>query len=161
MPTQLVNLDAMIQREDFENREPESGHGSRSSISEIRPEDLEQNRPLFRTLRKPDFQRVTANWSPEKVADLVRSFIYGEFVPSLIVLESAQSGKLFVIDGAHRLSALIGWVNNDYGNGAISKKFFGEEGIGLQPALLPDPNLSCNPLAAPEIRSIAVLKFDS
>jgi hypothetical protein len=29
-----------------------------------------------------------------------------------------------VIDGAHRLSAMIGWVHNDYGDGTISDKFF-------------------------------------
>jgi hypothetical protein len=90
---------------------------------------LEQGRPLFAILRKPDFQRVTANWSSEKVADFVSSFINEEFVPSLIMWESQLNGKLFVIDGAHRLSALMGWVNNDYGNGAISKKFFGDDGI--------------------------------
>lgn len=32
---------------------------------------------------------------------------------------------MFVIDGAHRLSALVAWVNDDYGDGAISRKFFG------------------------------------
>src|SRR5262245_39439766 len=105
MPTQLVNLDAMIPREDFEDREPSKPSGSRRSITEIRVEDLEQGRPLFATLRKPDFQRVTASWSAEKVADLVNSFINEEFIPSLIMWESNLSGKLFVIDGAHRLSA--------------------------------------------------------
>jgi hypothetical protein len=129
MPTQLVNLDAMIPREDFEDREPSKAIGSRRTINEIRVEDLEQGRPLFATLRKPDFQRVTDSWSPEKVADLVNSFINEEFIPSLIMWESNLSGKVFVIDGAHRLSALMAWVNNDYGNGTISKKFFGEDGI--------------------------------
>jgi Protein of unknown function DUF262 len=129
MPTQLVNLDAMIPREDFEEREASAVAGARRSITEIRVEDLEQGRPLFATLRKPDFQRVTANWSSDKVADFVNSFMNEEFVPSLIMWESTLNGKLFVIDGAHRLSALMAWVNNDYGNGAISKKFFGDDGI--------------------------------
>lgn len=130
MPTQLVNLDAMIPREDFEERESNNRSvGARRSITEVRVEDLEQGRPLFATLRKPDFQRVTANWSSDKVADFIRSFISEEFVPSLIMWESKLNGKLFVIDGSHRLSALMAWVNNDYGNGSISKKFFGDEGI--------------------------------
>jgi len=129
MPTQLVNLDAMIPREDFEERESANLSGSRRTIMEIRVEDLELGRPLFAALRKPDFQRVTANWSPEKVADFINSFINEEFVPSLIMWESNLNGKLFVIDGAHRLSALMAWVNNDYGNGSISKKLFGDEGI--------------------------------
>ena len=32
----------------------------------------------------------------------------------------------FVIDGAHRLSALASWVNNDYGDGEVSKQFYGK-----------------------------------
>ena len=43
--------------------------------------------------------------------------------------ESKLNGKLFVIDGAHRLSALMAWVNDDYGNGILSKSFFGEDGL--------------------------------
>jgi hypothetical protein len=128
MPTQLVNLDAMIPREDFEERESGKDTGSRR-IAQIRVEDLEQGKAVFAMLRKPDFQRVTANWSPDKVADFVESFINEEFVPSLIMWESKLNGKLFVIDGAHRLSALMAWVNNDYGSGAISRKFFGDDGI--------------------------------
>jgi hypothetical protein len=31
---------------------------------------------------------------------------------------------LFVIDGSHRLSALIAWVQDDYGDGARSQRFF-------------------------------------
>ena len=31
---------------------------------------------------------------------------------------------VFVIDGAHRISALIAWVLDDYGDGTISKMFF-------------------------------------
>lgn len=31
---------------------------------------------------------------------------------------------MFVIDGAHRLSALIAWVHDDYGDGDRSRKFF-------------------------------------
>lgn len=39
----------------------------------------------------------------------------------------SSAGYIFVIDGSHRLSALAGWINNDYGNGDISKSFY--EGI--------------------------------
>ena len=127
LPTQLVNLDAMIPREDF--REIIGATADNRRISEIRVEDLEYGRPLFGSLRKPDFQRVTANWSAEKIADFIKSFLNEEFVPSLIMWDSKLNGKIFVIDGAHRLSALMAWVNNDYGNGTLSKSFFGEDGI--------------------------------
>jgi len=39
------------------------------------------------------------------------------------------------IDGAHRLSALIAWVNDDYGAGAISQRFFGDNISVAQKAL--------------------------
>ena len=120
-------MDAMIAREDL--RETVGSSPETRRISEIRVEDLEFGRPLFGLLRKPDFQRVTANWSSEKVSDFIRSFLNEEFVPSLIMWESKLNGKLFVIDGAHRLSALMAWVNDDYGNGILSKSFFGEDGI--------------------------------
>ena len=29
-----------------------------------------------------------------------------------------------MIDGAHRLSALIAWVHDDYGDGEVSRRFF-------------------------------------
>ncbi len=32
----------------------------------------------------------------------------------------------FVVDGAHRLGALIAWLQDDYGDGATSRHFFGE-----------------------------------
>lgn len=35
-----------------------------------------------------------------------------------------DAGYTFVVDGAHRLSALASWVNNDYGDGPISKSFY-------------------------------------
>ena len=38
----------------------------------------------------------------------------------------AVSGFHFVIDGAHRLSALIAWVHDDYGDGKISRPFFSQ-----------------------------------
>lgn len=37
---------------------------------------------------------------------------------------SPNTGNLFVIDGAHRLSALIAWIHDDYGDGIISRPFF-------------------------------------
>ena len=37
---------------------------------------------------------------------------------------SPKTGNLFVIDGAHRLSALIGWIHDDYGDTVLSRPFF-------------------------------------
>src|SRR5271166_2433846 len=47
-------------------------------------------------------------------------------VPAVILWRS-PTNHFFVIDGAHRLSSLIAWVNNDYGIGVISHEFFGSD----------------------------------
>lgn len=57
------------------------------------------------------------------VADLIQSFVEEELIPSIILWRS-PGGNLFAIDGAHRLSAFIAWVHDDYGDGTISKAFF-------------------------------------
>jgi hypothetical protein len=59
--------------------------------------------------------------------EFVRSFVDGALIPSIIMWHSPLSGKVFVIDGAHRLSALMAWVNNDYGDGDISNTFFAHQ----------------------------------
>ncbi len=75
------------------------------------------------SLKKPQFQRSTWEWTPEKVFNLIKSFTSGDLIPAIILWRG--DGYNFVIDGAHRLSALIAWVNNDYGNGNLSQPFFG------------------------------------
>ena len=39
---------------------------------------------------------------------------------------------MFVIDGGHRLSALRSWVEDDYGDGHLSFKYFGSENISQE-----------------------------
>ncbi len=120
MPTHLVNLDALIQREDFESGDAVSGSGDPSfKLGELKSDSL-----YFSVLRKPDFQRDTADWSSETIVEFVKSFLDGEVIPAIISWHSKDTNKVFIIDGAHRLSALIAWVNDDYGNGEISQKFF-------------------------------------
>lgn len=121
MPTHKVNLDALIKREDFETGGAD-GVAGKEPIFKV--EELSHDRMYFTVLRKPDFQRTTNNWTPEMIVDLVKSWLDGDLVPALILWHSKQSGKVFIVDGAHRLSALIGWVNDDYGNGSISSAFF-------------------------------------
>ena len=116
-----VNLDALIQRQDMAQGEPKPvpknyGFG----YQELIEGSLTQT-----VLRKPDFQRGTASWTPEKVRDMVVAYVNGETVPAIIVWRSQQN-DLFIIDGAHRLSSIIAWVNDDYGDGEISKRHFGE-----------------------------------
>jgi hypothetical protein len=120
MAGKKVTLDAMIKRADFAQQAeaPAIELGEKLII-----EQISSKSPFLRFLRKPDFQRETNHWSPEQVATLVKSFASGELIPSLILWKS--SAYVFVIDGAHRLSALKAWVENDYGDGTESFKFFG------------------------------------
>ncbi len=77
----------------------------------------------FQLIRKPDFQRETADWQPKAVYGLIESFLDGNLIPSLIFWRSPTQ-TLFVIDGAHRLSALIAWIHDDYGDGVHSRRFY-------------------------------------
>lgn len=120
MPVNCVNLDALILRQDFDPASPSSKPGE---YEKIYAADLLQNRPLFSMLRKPDFQRETAIWTPQQVADLILAFTEEDLVPALILWRSVEN-HVFVIDGAHRLSSIIAWVNSDYGMGKISQQFF-------------------------------------
>lgn len=117
-----VNLDALVRREDFEaaiDERPPASLIQGINVNELGPRQL-----TYTLLRKPDFQRETTDWTPEKVAEFVQSFLMGDLIPS-VILWRAPTGNLFVIDGTHRLSALIAWVHDDYGDGRLSRGFYG------------------------------------
>lgn len=115
-----VYLDALLPREDFDIDETQNSAKKKESfsISDLRGDDF-----FYSTLRKPDFQRETNEWTPDKVCELINSFLNGELIPAVILWRS-KSGYNFVIDGSHRVSSLISWINNDYGDGPITKMVF-------------------------------------
>ncbi len=116
-----VNLDALIEREDFEVLK--DGNMNAPLLPAIAISELEQGKFFLNVLRKPDFQRATNEWTPEKVCDFIESFLNDDLIPSIILWNSGN--RNFIIDGAHRLSALVAWVLDDYGDGVISGSFFG------------------------------------
>jgi len=119
---QKLFLDALIGRDDFEVQD--QAHNSQGPHkTTLSYGDFEIPGFFFSSLRKPDFQRETNEWDAEKVKDLVESFLDGDLVPAIILWKYADS-YTFVIDGAHRISAIAAWVNDDYGDGKISRKFF-------------------------------------
>ena len=122
MPTSKVNLDAFIKREEF-SVITVSPTTLQTAPTSILISELEPDRIWLQLLRKPDFQRETASWDAKRVAELVGSFAQGDLIPA-IILWKATSGNIFVIDGAHRLSALIAWVKDDYGDKEMSLEFF-------------------------------------
>jgi hypothetical protein len=118
MPSK-VNLDALIVREDFAIVSTPIQY---STVQTIQIRDLEPGSFFYQVLRKPDFQRETADWTPEWICEFVQSFLHGDLIPGIILWNSGSN--VFVIDGAHRLSALMAWVQNDYGDGPVSRPFF-------------------------------------
>ena len=115
-----VNLDALISREDFEANECSKPGKKKETIS---IEDLKPTSFFFPSVRKPDFQRETNEWESGKICEFIESFLNGDLIPAIILWRSS-SGYLFVIDGSHRLSSLAAWINDDYGDGDLSKKFY-------------------------------------
>jgi hypothetical protein len=115
-----INLDALIQREDFEVQDTINPGKKKETIS---IEDLKTDSFFFSNIRKPDFQRETNEWDAKKIADFIESFLDGDLIPALILWRS-PSGYVFVIDGSHRLSSLYAWINDDFGDGKISKMFY-------------------------------------
>jgi hypothetical protein len=117
-----VTLDAMIPREDFAL---EGDENAVHLFSDFPIRNLEQANPILKLLRKPDFQRETNHWTSEQLATFIASFLDNEVIPSLILWKSKSF--IFVIDGGHRLSALRAWMENDYGDVAISRAFYGND----------------------------------
>ena len=121
---EVVNLDALIDREDFvapADDENSAGEGGKSSASAT---DLTRGESFFGTLRKPDFQRETTAWSPAMVCDFIEAFVDNDLIPAVICWQS-PARLTFIIDGAHRFSAIIAWILDDYGAGEHSIKFYG------------------------------------
>ncbi len=115
-----VNLDAMIPRADF--CESEDSATQSEKIQSLGLSQLDEHSFFIPSLRKPDFQRETNQWTIEQIIIFLKSFLDNELVPSVILWKSPE--KIFVIDGAHRLSVLIAWIRDDYGDGTLSKRFY-------------------------------------
>ena len=106
---QTVVLDALIPREDFEIVSDIGNGGNTRNKTTLSIEDLKYDSFFFAALRKPIFQRETNEWDPKKICAMIESFVDGELIPAIILWRN-QSGYIFVIDGAHRLSSLGAWM---------------------------------------------------
>lgn len=125
MAVRLV-LDAMIRRADFWQKESTTStdnSASAKAASSITLENLGSESNFLLSLRKPDFQRETNQWSVTQAHAFLQSFVDGDLVPSVILWQSDE-GFIFVIDGAHRLSTLRAWIEDDYGDRGESFAFF-------------------------------------
>lgn len=116
-----VSLDALIPRDAFEIKDQSERNMGRSILT-IGIRDLEQSSFFYPFLRKPDFQRETNEWDAAKICEFIESFLDGDLIPAVILWRG--SSHYFVVDGSHRLSSLLAWINDDYGDGKISKQFY-------------------------------------
>jgi hypothetical protein len=119
----VVTLDAMIQRADFAVGSADAA--GTEQIQTLSVESLSSHSMIVPMLRKPDFQRETNQWTPGQLVTFLKSYLDLELIPSVILWRSPA--YVFVIDGGHRLSALRAWIEDDYGDGAISRKYYGNE----------------------------------
>jgi hypothetical protein len=119
----IVNLDALISREDFIAPPDDTSGAGESGKQSASATDSTRGESFYQTLRKPDFQRETAAWSPSAVCDFVEEFVSNDLIPSVICWQS-PARLTFIVDGAHRLSAIIAWILDDYGAGTRSVEFY-------------------------------------
>ena len=84
--------------------------------------DLYGEKSKARLLRKPDFQRATWAWTPNDCADLLDSVLQEQVVPSVIMWLSPDS-DWYVLDGGHRISVLLAWIKDDWGDRVSSAEY--------------------------------------
>ncbi|MFS0776450.1 DUF262 domain-containing protein [Neobacillus sp. 3P2-tot-E-2] len=107
------NLEHLIPRSNVENNN--NGVISQSDRrSSFNLTELEKGQFFYEQLRKPIFQRDTNQWTVERLEKLILTFLDDGLIPAIILWEDLD-GSIYVIDGAHRISSLIAWVNSDYG----------------------------------------------
>ena len=91
------------------------------SSQDLRLSDLYGTHPssLAGFLRKPDFQRATSAWTPEQCVSLLESIVHRQVVPSIIMWSSSENPYTYILDGAHRVSVVIAWLMDDWGEGYL------------------------------------------
>lgn len=77
-------------------------------------------------LRKPDFQRATSAWTPEECVSLLHSVLHEQVIPSIIMWRSPKN-LWYVLDGGHRLSVVLAWMRNDWGDTLTSEEYMDDE----------------------------------
>jgi hypothetical protein len=70
---------------------------------------------IWDRLRKPEFQRATNGWEDEKIVNLIKTLRENQVIPGVILWLNTETGHIFVLDGAHRLSTVRAWITDDWG----------------------------------------------
>lgn len=108
------NLEHLIPRSDIQDSEDFTGIAQTDRRSSINLTDLEKDQFFYQQLKKPLFQRDTNQWTVARVEKLINTFLEDGLIPAVILWEDSD-GDIYIIDGGHRISSLIAWVNSDYG----------------------------------------------
>ncbi|MBN9648787.1 DUF262 domain-containing protein [Terrisporobacter glycolicus] len=108
------NLEHLIHRSDIDDSENFVGVAQTDRRSSINLTDLEKDQFFYQQLKKPLFQRDTNQWTVARVEKLINTFLEDGLIPAVILWENSD-GDIYIIDGSHRISSLIAWVNSDYG----------------------------------------------
>jgi hypothetical protein len=118
-PKLTVYLDHLIARDSLLYKrtvsQPGQAENRLSQSQYLSIPDLFGRKSKARLLRKPDFQRATWAWSPEECVELLESVLTEQVVPSVIMWLSPDNFK-YVLDGGHRISVLLAWIRNDWGD---------------------------------------------
>ena len=124
-----VYLDHLIPRENLRYKRSKEISAASKESPELRMIDLQKGHLSSRTksLRKPDFQRATSAWTPDDCVSLLDSVINEQVIPSLIMWSSPENGYDYVLDGGHRISVVLAWLNDDWGDALPPERFQDEE----------------------------------
>ena len=125
-----VYLDHLIKRENlrYHRSKEKMPSAPPSTSSMLRMSDLFGSHISARvgSLRKPDFQRRTWSWTPEDCVSLLESIVNEQVVPSIIMWTSPENGLDYVLDGGHRISVVLAWLNDDLGDNLSSDIYLDE-----------------------------------
>lgn len=124
-----VYLDHLILRENLRYKRSREISATSKESPELRMSDLFGNHLSSRvkSLRKPDFQRATSAWTPEDCVSLLESIVNEQVIPSIIMWSSPENGYDYVLDGGHRISVMLAWLNDDWGDNLSPERFQDEE----------------------------------
>lgn len=129
-----VYLDHLIMRQSLRYKRPEekTDYVPQQQPPTLRVSDLIGDHASSRIgfLRKPDFQRATWSWTPGDCVSLLDSIVNEQVIPSIIMWTSPESDLDYVLDGGHRISVVLAWLRDDWGD-KVLPPYIDEEQEGI------------------------------
>ncbi len=128
--SRTVYLDHLIPRENLRYQRPieQETYDVQKEPQTVRLSDLygSHSSSWVGILRKPDFQRATCAWTPEDCASLLDSVVNDQTVPSVIMWASPENAYNYILDGGHRISVIMAWLTDDWGDKRAASAYFDE-----------------------------------